>query len=101
MSIMLLGGMDRLTEHYENEAKRMGVRLKVYTKGAKNITKKIGKVDAILIFTDKIAHSVKQEVGNYAKLKKIPCFMVHSCGLCTLRKCLEHLKKLNQNGGLA
>ncbi|GAB6184385.1 DUF2325 domain-containing protein [Thermodesulfovibrio hydrogeniphilus] len=101
MSIMLLGGMDRLVEHYENEAKKMGVKLKVYTKGAKNVTKKIGKVDAVLIFTDKIAHPVKHEVVSYAKTKGIPCFMAHSCGLCTLRKCLEQLKKLYEKGGLA
>ncbi len=101
MSIVLLGGMDRLERHYVNEAKRKGVRLKVFTKPTKDLSRRIGKVDAVIIFTDKISHSTKREIIDFARSKGVPFFMYHSCGLCTFRKCLDCLKNLKQNGGLA
>lgn len=101
MSVLLLGGMDRLERHYLNEASRRGINLKVFTKPTKEISRKIGKVDAIVIFTDKVSHSIKHEIASFAKAKGIPCFMYHSCGLCTLRKCLDCLKNIKQKGGVA
>ncbi|MCX7988024.1 MAG: DUF2325 domain-containing protein [Thermodesulfovibrio sp.] len=101
MSIILVGGMDRLERHYQNEAQQRGINLKIFTKPTKDIARKIGKVDAIVIFTDKISHSVKHEIINIAKAKGIPFFMYHSCGLCTLRKCLDCIKNLKQKGGVA
>lgn len=101
MSIVLLGGMDRLERHYLNEASRRGISLKVFTKPAKGIGKKIGKVDAIVLFTDKVAHSLRYEIVNFARANGIPCFMYHSCGICTLRKCLDCLKNFGQKGVLA
>ncbi len=101
MSVLLLGGMDRLERHYQNEANQRGVKLKVFTKPTKDIARKVGRVDAIVIFTDKVSHSIKHEIISYARSKGIPFFMYHSCGLCTLRKCLDCLKELNKKGGLA
>jgi len=100
MSILLLGGMDRLERHYLNEANQRGINLKVFTKPTKEIGRKIGKVDAIVIFTDKVSHSIKHEIISFARAKGIPFFMYHSCGLCTLRKCLDSIKNLKQKGGL-
>ncbi|MCS7164532.1 MAG: DUF2325 domain-containing protein [Thermodesulfovibrio sp.] len=101
MSIILVGGMDRLERHYIKEAIQRGINLKVFTKPTKNIEKKIGKVDAIFIFTDKVSHSVRKEIINFARAKGIPFFMYHSCGICTFRKCLDCLQKIKKEGGLA
>lgn len=99
MSILLLGGMDRLERHYFNEASQRCINLKVFTRPTKDINKKIGRVDAIVIFTDKVSHSMRHEIVNFARSKGIPCFMYHNCGLCTFRKCLDCLKKLKEQGG--
>lgn len=101
MSILLIGGMDRLERHYQNEAIKRGVNLKIFTKQTKEIGKKIGKIDAIVLFTDKVSHSLKNEIINLAKTRKIPLFMYHSCGISTFRRCLDCLQKLKQKGGLA
>lgn len=98
MSIILIGGMDRLERHYQNEANERGINLKIFTKPKKEVVKKIGKVDAIVIFTDKVGHSLKSEVTNYARAKGIPCFMYHSCGVVTLRKCLDCIKIRKKEG---
>jgi hypothetical protein len=92
MCVALIGGMDRLERNYINEAERMGIELKVYTKPETGIASKVGSVDAVVIFTNKVSHQAKKEVMNIAKAKNIPVFMYHSCGICTLRDCLNCLK---------
>ncbi len=93
MCVALIGGMDRLERQYINEAERVGVDIKVFTKPEANMASKIGRVDAVVIFTNKVSHKAKKEVMNAAKAKNIPIFMYHSCGICTLRDCLSCIKR--------
>ncbi len=88
MCVALIGGMDRLERNYINEAERLGIDLKVFTKSEAGIDSKIRNVDAVVIFTNKVSHRAKREVINIAKARNIPVFMYHSCGICTLRDCL-------------
>lgn len=97
MCIALIGGMDRLGKHYRNEAKRCGVELKIFNKHKTGILSRIKNVDAVVIFTNKVSHNAKKEVVNAARTMNIPVLMYHSCGVCTLRNCLNCLK--NTEGG--
>lgn len=92
MCVALIGGMDRLERNYICEAEKLGIDIRVFTKPEVNITSKIKNVDAVVIFTNKVSHKAKKEVMNVAKLRNIPVFMYHSCGICTLRNCLSCLK---------
>jgi hypothetical protein len=94
MSIILVGGMDRLERHYLIEAEKLGIDLKFFSKAESSISSKIGSADAMVIFTNKISHRVKNEVMNAARSRNIPVMMYHSCGVCTLRDCLNCLKKI-------
>ncbi|NTV51088.1 MAG: DUF2325 domain-containing protein [Geobacteraceae bacterium] len=89
MCIALIGGMDRLGKHYRDEAGRAGVELQVFTRSENNIGTKLKKADAVVIFTNMVSHRVKNEAMNAARLNNIPVFMHHSCGVCTLRDCLN------------
>ncbi len=93
MCVALIGGMDRLERHYIDEAGRFGIKLKVFNKHRTGILPKIRNVDAIVIFTNKVSHKAKKEVVNLAKTEKIPVYMYHSCGICTLRGCFSGLKE--------
>lgn len=95
MCITLIGGMDRLEKHYKEEAVRAGVELQVFTKSENNIGVKMKKADAVVIFTNKVSHRVKKEAMNAARVNDIPVFMHHSCGVCTLRECLNCLMIIN------
>lgn len=92
MSIALIGGMDRLERHYINEAEKFGFNLRVFTKFVTGMSEKIGNVDVLVIFTNKVSHRAKKEAMNVAKSGKIPVFMYHSCGVCSLRDCLNCIK---------
>ena len=88
MCIALIGGMDRLEKHYQEEAKRAGFTLQVFTRSQTNISAKLKKADMVVIFTNKVSHRVKTEAMQAAKSRDIPVFMHHACGVCTLRQCL-------------
>ena len=91
MCVALIGGMDRLERHYINEAERFGVELKVFTKFEANIALKIKNVDALVILTNKVSHKLRKKTMDIAKAGNIPVLMRHSCGICTLRDCLDCL----------
>lgn len=99
MCIALIGGMDRLEKHYLEQADRLGVNLRIFTRSEVNIGSKLKHMDAMVIFTNKVSHRVKKEAISTAKANGIPVFMHHACGVCTLRNCLDCLMMMNNNGG--
>jgi hypothetical protein len=91
MSIVLVGGMDRLGNQYHKEAKRMGMELRIFSQSEQGMGGKIGNADAVVIFTNKVSHQARNEAVAAAKRRGIPLFMHHACGVCTLRECLKCL----------
>ncbi|SHK39963.1 DUF2325 domain-containing protein [Tepidibacter formicigenes] len=78
MSIVIYGGHDRMERIYIDEAKKVGLKAKVYTYGRNDIRKSIGKSDGILIFTDTISHKVASTISKEAKKKNIPIIVCHN-----------------------
>ncbi len=95
MSIVLVGGMDRLGEQYQKEAKNHGVELRIFSQAEHNMGCKIKNADAVVIFTNKVSHHARNEAVAAAKRHGIPVFMHHACGVCTLRECLKCLQIVN------
>ncbi|GAB6175291.1 DUF2325 domain-containing protein [Desulfobaculum senezii] len=89
MCAAVIGGMDRLKRNYINAAKDMGVKLKVFTGKENAIAPKLGKADLVVVFTNQVSHKARKEVCSYAKANNIPLHLMHSCGISTLRQCLE------------
>lgn len=92
MCVAVIGGMDRLERHYRQEATQAGVELRVFNRSEANIGAKLKNVDALLIFTNKVSHRARREAVSVAKTQNIPVFQYHSCGVCTLRNCLNCIK---------
>ncbi len=96
MSIVLVGGMDRLGEKYHKEAKKQGMRLQIFSQADNNMAGKIKAADAVVIFTNKVSHQARNDAFNAAKKQGIPVFMHHACGVCTLRECLNCLSVMGE-----
>ena len=94
MSVILVGGMDRLVEKYRTEAKRQGMDLRIFSQAENNMAVKIKGADAVVIFTNKVSHHARNEAMSAAKKQGIPVFMHHACGVCTLRECLVCLNMM-------
>jgi hypothetical protein len=91
MCIGVIGGMDRLERHYQEAAAQVGIELRIFNRSEVHLGAKLKHVDALLIFTGKVSHRVKKEALNAVKGSSIPVFLHHSCGVCTLRDCLNCL----------
>ncbi len=89
MCAALIGGMDRLKRDYIDEAKRHGVKLKCFTGKERSIGNTMGNVDFVVMFTNKVSHKAKRDIVKALKSKETPIYMHHSCGVSTLRKCLN------------
>lgn len=94
MSIVLVGGMDRLGEQYQKEAKSHGVELRIYSQTTLKMASKIKHADAVVTFTNKVSHKARNEALAAAKKQDIPVFVHHACGVCTLQQCLTCLKTM-------
>ena len=88
-TVTLIGGMDRLDRHYRQEAEKAGVNLKIFTRFEGNMDAKLLHSDALILFTNKISHQARNKVLCLAKAQNIQLFMFHTCGVCTLRECLD------------
>ena len=89
MCVTLIGGMDRLRSDYIAAAKERGFHLRCISRNERNFVDKIGNPDAMIVFTNKISHEAKRKAVNVARSRHIPLRMVHSCGVSSLRECLE------------
>ena len=89
MCAALIGGMDRLKRDYMNEAKKNGVKLKCFTGKERKISGSLGKVDFVVLFTNKVSHKARKDVLNSVKGKNIRVIQSHSCGVSSLRDCLD------------
>jgi hypothetical protein len=91
VNVSLIGGMDRLRRRYIDAAEKSGINLRVFSQAEVNLDAKIQNSDAVVIFTNKISHEAKKAALQVAKSRKIPVLMSHSCGVCSLRECIDCL----------
>jgi hypothetical protein len=89
MSVTLIGGMDRLRQDYVGVARKGGHSLKWVGHNERNFTDRIGNPDAIIVFTNKVSHEARRKALEHARDRDIPLMMVHSCGVSSLRQCLD------------
>lgn len=92
MCIAVIGGMDRLEQEYINNAKKFEISLKVFTKFESTLSKKIGQVDWVIIFTNKVSHKAKREAMQTIRKRNIPFILHHTCGISSFNTILTHLK---------
>ncbi len=92
MCVAVIGGVRRLGPHYLRAAERMGVELRLFNEPGAEMADKLYRADAMIIFTNMVSHNGRRLAKKAAKLHGIPVFMHHTCGLCTLRECLNCLK---------
>lgn len=97
MSVVLVGGMKRLERHYQSEARRFGISLKICNSLENTTVARIKGADVVVLFTNKVSHQAKNEAVRTAAGLGIPVRMYHSCGLCTLRECFRCLEQKKRN----
>lgn len=94
MSILVLGGHERMENIYKKQGKEMGYRLKVMCKIKSGFTKRIGNPDAIIIFTNTVSHKMVVAAENIARKNKLTIIRSHNSSQFALENILNDFDNL-------
>lgn len=92
MSIVVIGGHDRMHSEYTGICSKRGHRVKVYTQMPAKLGKVIGTPDGIVLFTSTVSHQMINIALKEAKRKKIPVFRCHNSSGTSLEGLLHELE---------
>lgn len=89
MSIVIIGGNDRMIYQYKDLCKEYHCRAKVFTQMQGAMKKKIGVPDLIVLFTGTVSHKMVNCAIFEAKRLNLPLARSHTSSLNALRNILE------------
>ena len=92
MSIVLVGGHDRMHSEYIGICSKRGHNVKVFTQMPARFEKAIGNPDGIVLFTGTVSHPMIQTAVKEAKRKKIPILRCHNSSATSLDVLLQQLE---------
>ena len=58
MSVVIVGGHDRMVCQYKKVCKQFNCKAKVFTQMSANLSKQIGSPDLIVLFTNTVSHKM-------------------------------------------
>lgn len=89
MSIVIVGGHDRLCCRYKTLCERYGCQCKVFTQCPSNLKTQIGSPDMLIIFTQTVSHKMVTAASQQAKRTGAIVKHCHSSSMTALGDCLE------------
>ncbi len=88
MSIVIVGGHDRMRCRYQEICKAFGCKCKVFTQCPGNLKEQLGAPDMIIVFTKTVAHKMVQVASERAERTGAVIKHCHSSSACALKKVL-------------
>ena len=85
MSIVVIGGNERMESCYKSIAKSFGYKTKIYTKMSRKMSKSI-------IFTSTVSHKMTMKAEEEARRQNIPILRSHSSGKVAFENCIKEVK---------
>jgi hypothetical protein len=89
MSIIIIGGNERMERLYADVCKAHGCRAKVFTKVGGDMKKKLGSADLFIVFTNTVSHKMAQCALCEAKKCHACVARCHSSSLSSLKSILK------------
>ncbi len=89
MSIVIVGGNDRMATRYQDICKSFNFKSKVFTQMTTNLENKIGFPDLMVVFTGTCSHKMLGCVRSRSEKHGIPVKHIHSSSVSALKKLLE------------
>ena len=93
MSIVVVGGHDKMHNTYKSIGCKHGHRVKVFTQMPTKFEKVIGEPDGIVLFTNMVSHKMVIKTINEAKRKNIPVVRCHGNSAFSLENSIKELEK--------
>ena len=91
MSVVIIGGHDRMVSQYKKICREFKCKAKVFTQMSTNMDKKIGCPDLLVLFTNTVSHKMVRCAVDEAEKKKFKIVRCHtSSGSALEGILLEH-----------
>ncbi len=91
MSVVIIGGIDRMICHYKNVCKKYNCKAKVFTQMAPNMGSQIGSPDVVIVFTNTVSHKMVYCAVSEAEKSNAEIIRCHSSSKNALNGILERV----------
>jgi len=78
MSIVVVGGHDRMSREYLDVCKKYNCKAKIFTQMKAGLNDKIGNPDVIILFTNVVSHKMVRKAKKEADRKNIKIINNHN-----------------------
>lgn len=89
MSVVIIGGNERMETQYKSICKDFGCQAKVFTKMPANLKHQIGSPDLVVVFVGTVSHKLAVCAFQEAKRKRARLARCHTSSSCALRELLR------------
>ena len=88
MSVVIIGGNERMECQYKQICKQYGCKAKVFTKMPADFKKQIGSPDLLILFTNTVSHKMVGSAVQEATKRNFTVARCHSSSACALKDLL-------------
>lgn len=89
MSVVVVGGNDRMATKYKEICKSFDCKAKVFTQMPSNFEQKLGFPDLVVVFTNTCSHKMVIQVNQKAEKHKFLVAKIHNASINALKTVLE------------
>lgn len=89
MSVVIVGGNDKMIRQYVDLCKNYKCKAKVFTQPSSNLREKIGRPDLMILFTNTVCHKMIVTATQTAGKNNIEIARSHSSSATALKKILS------------
>ena len=89
MSVVIIGGNDKMVTQYKDTCKKFDCKAKVFTQMNPRLEKKIGSPDLLILFTGTVSHKMVVSALNKAKRANINIARMHTSSITALKSVLQ------------
>lgn len=90
MSIVIVGGHDRMVRQYTDICKNYKCKVKVFTQMPGNFKSQIGSADLVVLFTSTVSHIMVNGAVQEAGKKQVSIVRSHTSSSSALKKILSN-----------
>lgn len=89
MSVVIVGGNDRMSSRYKEICKQYRCKAKVFIKMPSDFSSQIGTPDLVVVFTNACSHKMLNGVRQKAEKSDFEIETIHTASVSALKTVLE------------
>lgn len=89
MSVVVVGGNDRMATRYKEICRSYNCKAKVFTQMPADFENKLGEPDLMVVFTNTCSHKMALSVSRKSEKLSIPVARIHNASVNALKTVLR------------